>query len=439
MKATAREEASIILEEDNRTAIQRDPVLAQRKGETDLAYHKRLIYGKLIDKTLADYDYTELSEYVYGKRYSPDVARRLMYGSKRTLELMEDEVVSAISEESILSEIDEKMLELRKEQQRFFDQRRELNKRVAADGRREHLYDYLTEAANKLNETIGSVFGNDTYDGCRYEDTEAVLVLSDWHYGLVADNIYNNYNTNICTERVRSVVNSTIDRLILHKCRTLHVVLLGDMFHGAIHTSARVASEELVCDQIMQVSEILAQAIDTLSRFVDSVSVYSTYGNHGRTVQDKKENIHKDNMERLIPWWLKQRLAKNDKVTIIGAGFHEFIYFKAAGHAFCASHGDLDSVKSSPRLLATLFQKQFGADIEYILLGDKHHRESFEELGVTAMLCGSLCGADDYANGKRLFSTPSQLLLIVHPDIGIDAEYRIGFNSQGGVKYGSLD
>jgi hypothetical protein len=63
-------------------------------------------------------------------------------------------------------------------------------------------------------------------------------------------------------------------------------------------------------------------------------------------------------------------------------------------------------------------------NLEYIILGDKHHRESFEEMGITSMICGSLCGADDYSSNKRLFSTPSQLLLIFNKD-GLDAEYRI--------------
>ena len=85
----------------------------------------------------------------------------------------------------------------------------------------------------------------------------------------------------------------------------------------------------------------------------------------------------------------------------------------------------MDSVKSSPRLLATLFQKKYGMDIEYVLLGDKHHRESFDEVGICAMICGSLCGTDDYANSKRLYSQPEQLLLIVTEDDGVDAEYRI--------------
>ena len=35
--------------------------------ESELDYHKRIIYGKLVDKTLADIDYSELAGLVYGQ------------------------------------------------------------------------------------------------------------------------------------------------------------------------------------------------------------------------------------------------------------------------------------------------------------------------------------------------------------------------------------
>ena len=101
---------------------------------------------------------------------------------------------------------------------------------------------------------------------------------------------------------------------------------------------------------------------------------------------------------------------------------------EACGRNFCATHGDLDSVKSSPRLLSTLFHRVYNKDIDYILLADKHHHESFGELGVTAIICGALCGSDDYASEKRLFSIPEQLMLIVNQTDGVDAEYRIKCN-----------
>ena len=65
--------------------------LTQRNGETALDHHKRLVYGKLVDKTLSDVDYSELAEVLYGRPYASDVARRMMYGSCRTLELMDEQ------------------------------------------------------------------------------------------------------------------------------------------------------------------------------------------------------------------------------------------------------------------------------------------------------------------------------------------------------------
>lgn len=398
--------------------------IKKRDKETDFQYQKRLVYGKLIDKTLSDYDYSEIAELIYGKQYSSESARKMLYGSRLTLEALDREGLESIDGKDALSDIEKKTVELQKERQKLSDQRREYNKLISADGRAEHLHDVLIEAARNVNDTVGKLYCDDSGKDFPYSGNEAVLVLSDWHYGMKTENIFNKYNTEICKYRVRSVVDSAIERIRLHSCDVLHIVLLGDMFHGAIHTSARVASEEIVCDQIIQVSEIIAQSIQRLSKIVGEVHVYSTYGNHARTVQKKKDNIHRDNMERLIPWWLKERLA-GDNIHVEDDTGTEFISFDVCGHTICAAHGDLDSVNSSPRLLYTLFQKQFGYDLECIILGDKHHRESFEELGVVSMISGSLCGADDYANEHRLFSTPSQLLLIFNECDGLDAEYRI--------------
>lgn len=404
--------------------------LKRRDGETDLEYHRRLVFGKLVDKTLADYDYQELSKYVYDKEYAPDVARRLMYGSRYTLSLLEDERVKNAccsgdtSAESVMDDLNDKLLEIEKERRRLFDQRRELNKVIRSEGRAEYLYERLADAADKLGETVGNVFaGGEAL--LRNGDNEAIIVFSDWHYGMTTNNIFNRYDTSICRNRVRYVVEMAKRRIINNGCRKLHIVVLGDMFHGAIHTSARVASEELVCDQLMQVSEILAQAITELSSAVDETKVYMTYGNHCRTVQNKNDNLHRDNMERIIPWWLRERVSGIRGVEIVEESPNEFLYLEVAGHGVCAAHGDLDFVKSSPRLIATLFQKTQGKDVEYIILGDKHHREGFDEIGIDAWVSGSLCGTDEYANGKRLYSMPSQLLLIFNKDIGLDAEYRI--------------
>lgn len=399
--------------------------LEKRDGESNLDFHRRLLTAKLADRS-TDLSFSVLSTYLYGKRYSEDVARRMAYGSYRTLRLLDDEKAKNAVDRTAVEEIERQQVELAKERQRFYDQRREYKRLTSSDGRLEHLYDTLERAAVSLSETIGSVYDHEERVFNTDESTEAVLVLSDWHYGMVCNNVFNVYNTDVCVERIVEITEAAVKRLTLHRVSKLHIVVLGDLIHGAIHASARVASEELVCEQLMHVSELLAQTIERLRDAVPCVDVHITYGNHARTVPDKKDNIHKDNMERIVPWWLEQRLGRYNGIHIMPDTGSEFLFVNACGHDICATHGDLDSVRTSTRLLPLLFQKQSNLNIEYILVGDKHHRESFNELGVTAMICGSLCGADDYANDKRLFSKPEQLLLIVNKDDGVDAEYHLG-------------
>lgn len=322
-----------------------------------------------------------------------------------------------------IDEIDAKIATLKKESYKLYDQRREFNKLLSKMAREENLMSKLSDAANKLyfDYPILPKFDYQMNAG----DNEAVIVFSDWHYGMVTENIWSVYDTDICRIRVARLVDAVTERLKLHKCSKAHIVLLGDMAHGAIHVSARVASEENVCDQIMNVSEILAQAIGKIADCAESVRVYSTYGNHLRTVQNKNDSIHADNMEKLIPWWLERRLSQYINIKFENAQFYEFLCFDVCGKNVCATHGDLDNVKSSGQTLNTLFSKKLGFGIDYLILGDKHHEESFSELGVKSMIVGSLCGTDDYANGKRLYSNPSQTMMIFNNNVGLDAKYEI--------------
>ena len=159
--------------------------------------------------------------------------------------------------------------------------------------------------------------------------------------------------------------------------------------------------------------------------YVEKVNVYSTYGNHARTIQNKDDSIHADNMERVIPWWLKQRLMNNSKANIIDSEFYEFIYFNVCGYDIVCTHGDLDKFKDIGVTINSLFSKKYGKTIDYTFSGDKHHLESFEQFGVESALVGSLCGTDEYANNKRLYSNPMQTLCIFTPEDGKLCSYNI--------------
>ena len=62
---------------------------------------------------------------------------------------------------------------------------------------------------------------------------------------------------------------------------------------------------------------------------------------------------------------------------------------------------------------------------QYYNSGDKHHLEAFEQFGIESSLVGSLCGTDEYANNRRLYSYPSQTLMMFNKDDGKYCQYNI--------------
>ena len=405
-----------------------NPKYERREGESPYEYGLRLIEIKIEQKP-DDLEWEDIVE-ATGIDCHRDSLRKAAsvtpYSGYAVAQYFKRKAAAAearAEDGSYIKELDCKIAEARKESQRLFDQRREFNKIASRMGRMENLEDRLVEAAKALNEAKPLAVNKDL--DSHYGDSEAVLCFADWHYGMTANNVLETYNTDICRQRVALCVNRAIERIRRNECRRLHVILMGDMAHGGIHVSARVASEELVCDQVMQVSEILAEAISTLADQVGETVVHATYGNHLRTIQNRQDNIHADNMERLIPWWLRERLSGREDVIFPQADYFEFLYIPVCGYNICATHGDLDSVKNAGKTLHTLFAKKYSCDIDYVLLADKHHKEGFEELGIDSRIVPSLCSADDYANGRRLYATPGQLLMIFVPGIGADACYTI--------------
>lgn len=375
-----------------------------------------------------DLDWSEIKD-KYGINLNSDTIRKangsIFGGSFRTAYL-KNQIYTNPDEFSKEKELDKKLTDIRKEKQKLFDQRREYNKLLTSDARAEHLNEELLHIAKNLNKEYPLV-QLDEYKPVNTK-REALLALSDWHYGMVTENIWNTYNTDICKRRVEKLVSKAIEYLELNCIDMLHIALLGDAAHGGCHVSCRVKSEEDTCDQIMHVSEIMAETINELSAHVNHITVYSCYGNHLRTIQNKQDSVDSDNLEKLIPWWLKQRLKENCKIDIVESEYKEFTRIDVCGYKICCVHGNLDNFRNLGSTVNTIFSRKFGETIDYTISGDKHHLEEFEQFDIESILIRSLCGTDDYANEKRLYSKPGQTLMIFNLEDGREATYHIPLN-----------
>ena len=382
---------------------------------------------------ISDLDWVEICQ-KYNLDFNPDTIRKgsqpPLVGSAFVSEYYkwkESQRKTDDKEDEYFKELRAQKDTIYKEKRKLYDQRREYNKLLVSDARAEHLCEELIKSANRLKDEKPLIFEKKWFKPNVHK--EAVLCWADWHYGMITDNIWNTYNTEICRERVKTLVEITKEFIALNNIDVLTILTLGDFAHGGIHTGCRVQSEEDVCDQLMHVAELMAEAINELSSVVNHIDVYSCYGNHMRTIQNKNDSIHSDNMEKVIPWWLRQRLQNNTKVEIIESEYKEFTIVNILGKHICAVHGDLEKdFKKIGVTINTIFSKKFGETIDYTISADKHHIEEFEQMGIKSVLVPCLCGTDDHANNGRLYSDAGQTLMIFNDVYGRESTYHIPLN-----------
>lgn len=311
--------------------------------------------------------------------------------------------------------------EVYKEKQKFYDQRRMYNRELREDARSEYLVEELIKAARQLNEQkpLPNRICKDWLEVCG-DDNEAILILSDWHYGMKASNVYGEYNLDIADRRIAHLRDEVIQKLQHNNVKILNIIMLGDLIGGSIHTTNRILSCENTVEQVMHVCERIAELVADISLFVEQVNIYNTYGNHARTIANYSESLHEDNLERLIPFWLNARFGDASTIHVMDSNAHEMVGFNVKGFNVCGIHGDLDTQKDAALTLAMLYKKNFGCDMDILLSGHLHEHKSNPVLNIECVQSGCLCGVDEYAKNKRLFNRPSQTLLIIDDD-GIDS------------------
>lgn len=391
--------------------------IERRNDETQLQYHKRLVYGKLVDKTLSDIDYSELAELAYGQSYSSDVARRMFYGSRRTLQLMEDEQTSYIAENNLLSELDAKMIELRKERQKFYDQRNAFNKIVRERSRQEELNEILVDAVKsgdlpRLN-----------YEPAYIEpSTNDLLVsLNDIHYGIEINNAWNTYNPDVCRDMMRKYLDRILSIAQTHHSENCIVYNCGDSISGKIHLTIQITNKENVVEQIKGVSELIAEFLAELSSHFNTVKYVSVSGNHSRL--DTKENSpYDERMDDLIEWYLDARLQDFENIQIDTQSRVDATMFitDIRGKTYCGVHGDFDGSATKIAALQAMAQRPLYA----VLSGHKHHNMCDEVQGVKTVMAGSFLGVDDFCIQKRIFGKPEQMVCVCD-NTGIVCHYDI--------------
>ena len=288
------------------------------------------------------------------------------------------------------------------------------------EARIEDLKDIIKEEVSKLPD-----LPKIKYEGKKLEKAlfvEAIAPIADLHLGAEFKNSYNEYNLDIATSRLNELLDKTIKHCKEHKVNRLNIINMGDMISGKIHVTLRLENMTDAISQTMKAAEMLANFVNECQKAVPEITYRTVSDNHSRITDDKNQHIEKENLNRIIDWFIEERL-KNTKVKFpkdnLDIGLGRFVLENGKKVFFSHGHQDKKS---------TVMQDMVGLTREfpdYILMAHYHNSAEHTFQGAKVFISGSIMGTDTYAYGKRLFGEPEQRLLIFEGKDLIDVEIKL--------------
>lgn len=376
-------------------------------------YEKNLqtLIGKV--EGSVDMGWDEVCDYI-GADIHPDSLRKAFatteYGGYNVAKYLMDKTANELTEEMV-KRLQSKKDEEYKERVRLQDARREYNKELRAEARYENLVNIMKDCLSNVA-TSNIEFGEKHLHIENKKSKYAILMLSDWHYGALCDSQWNYYDTNVAKERAEQLIAKTQSYILSLGITDLIVEINGDMCEGMINIGNRVASEESVVEQIINVSKLLSKCILSLKPYVNSIKVVTTLGNHGRLTPNRKEQAdERENFEMLIPEFL--RLTLGDDIPIVTSQGLDFVKYEFDDKIICLSHGHHDKVNSAIDNMIRVYK----VVPDEIHLGHWHHMSDLNDSNIHVVVNGSIKGVDDFGlKATRCTTQPSQNLIVYGKD-----------------------
>lgn len=398
--------------------------LYREKDENEMQFLWRI--GNLKENGEIDLDWSDIANLMNAEfrtdetEYRHESAYRKKYAAAKAF--FDSGVFTKYEGEGYLEELREAKFELRREKQKLFDERTAWNKMLRESARNEE------DLANleKLIKTNGkTVFPNVEHSTIPSE-SDMIVCLSDFHFGMKIDNSFEKYNDDIAEQRLKKYLDKIIEISQLHKANNVYVILLGDILSGNIHLTVQLQNRENVIRQIQNSAEMLSAFMYELSKHFNNVYIDSVPGNHSR-LSFKDQVLRDERLDDLIPWYMDAKLSHLDNIHFM----YEHNYdptigcIKIKDNKYLLVHGDMDvySEAGVSKLLMMLDLKT--SDVDAIFYGHLH-RCSYDDISnVKIIRSGSFCGTgDDYTVSKRLSGNPTQMVCIVEKE-GITACYPV--------------
>lgn len=334
-------------------------------------------------------------------------------------QIMKDNENLFFENKNYLDDLKEMKREIQKEKIKLSDERTELKRLYREQARRESFLDVVKRA---MSEDVEPLVEPNHIGGFNYADNDLIVSLTDIHTGIEIDNAFNKFNENILRKRFNTYLQKILEVRERHNSENCYVII-GEVVSGIIHNNLRIENNLDLMQSFKLVATLISDFLTELSKYFNDVHVYINEGNHSRISPNKEDNIQGENVDVLVPFYLKARLQLIDNIFIHeNEVMEEIAMFKVRGNIVMSAHGDNDKVSSVVQKFTMLFDVK--PDLVY--LGHRHTNAMETVYDTKVIQSGCLSGTDNYALSKRLRNKAEQTISVITED-GLECLYDVKF------------
>ena len=362
-----------------------------------------LLKRKQKDSNIEWQDIADFRSDYNGESEHRDTIRK---GSKLLYEYLDAGWVHEPTSMSI-SESDE-IIRLKKERQKLSDARVEYNRQIRQEARKESYSEMVKRIICENVEPTDLKVQYHTFNS----NTDLLVHLTDIHTGIEINTWNNTFNQDILKERIEKFTSEILKIRDLHKSENCYLVI-GEILSGIIHNNLRLQNNMDLMEQFKYVSELISAMLIRIANHFNNIYVYVTPGNHSRISPKTEDALDGENMDVLLPFYLKARLQNIKNIDICENNIDsEIAMFNIRGNNIFASHGH----KDAPASVVQNFTMMFGIKPDIVLLGHRHLNGLTTVYNAKVIESGCCSGTDQYAMSIRKTNRPEQTISVVGQD-----------------------
>lgn len=297
------------------------------------------------------------------------------------------------------------LIKMRKEKIKLSDARVEYNRLIRQEARKESYADMvkriICENVEPINIPVHYTLFNSS--------TDLLCHLTDIHCGIEIHNWKNDFDEDILKKRIEKFTSDILDIRGMHESENCYLVI-GEILSGIIHNNLRLQNNMDLMEQFKYVSELISAMLIRLANHFNHIYVYTTPGNHSRISPKKEEALDGENMDILLPFYLKARMQNVKNITICDNTIEpEIAMFNIRGNNVFAAHGH----KDSPSNVVQNFTMMFNIKPDIVLLGHRHTNGLTTVYDTKVIESGCVSGSDQFALSIRKVNRPEQTVSVI--------------------------